>query len=212
MASTEDSVFQHRHRAYSFVCICAISVLWVLSVLSAVGFGPGSAAAYYVTVKVIRKEQGKLLPEFWASFRENWRNGLVLGLGALLLAALLVFLIQFSSSVSEQGQGWVVLSYVYFLLLLMLGCFCMFLFPAFSRFRMGMWHGLKFSCAITILHLLTALTCLLVWYLAYRIIRYLPIMIVVLPGTCMLICSYIVEPILRGFTKKTSETDAWYLE
>lgn len=212
MPPSEESVFRHRNRAYSFVCICAVSILWVLSLVSVVGFGPGCAAAYYTTVKVIRRGRGKVLTEFCRSFRENWKNGAGLGLLSLLSAALLVFLTRFSSSLAVQGWGWVVLSYIYFFMLWLLGCWCMFLFPAFSRFHMKLWHGVKFAAVITIKHLFTAVTCLLVWYLAYWIVRYLPAMLLVLPGVCMLICSHLIEPILRPFTEGTQESDLWYLE
>ena len=61
--------------------------LWLLCSLPLITVGPASCALYYVTLKLVRGEAVYPVKDFFRTFRENLKPGLLLG---LLAAALLV--------------------------------------------------------------------------------------------------------------------------
>ena len=208
----DSAMFQRTRIATTFLRICALSLLWLVGSLPLMTFGPTTMAAYHAAVKVIRRDRGKIFPEFFRAFRENLKNGMLAGVMSLSLTALLIMGIRVSSVMAADSRFWMILSYVYFFLLVLLGIFAMFLFPFFSRFCMTFVQGMKLSLASTFQHLFTALTCLLVWVLGYQIIRFLPAMLIIIPSCCFIVCSMVIEPILRKHTVANEDEDTWYLE
>ena len=212
MNQSESPAYQRTRIATTFLRICALSVLWLLTSLPLITFGPASMAAYHCAVKVIRRDRGMIFTEFFHAFRNNLKNGILIGCACLILAAFLVSGVQVSSVLSADSEIWSILAYVYFFLLILLGICVMFIFPFFSRFRMSFFQGLKISLISVFQHLFTAVTCLLIWILASQIVRYLPAMMIVLPGCALVVCSLIIEPILKKHTIAQDNEDAWYLE
>lgn len=212
MDQLDSPAYKRTGMATTFLRICALSVLWLLFSLPLITFGPATMAAYHCAVKVIRRDRSKLLKEFTKAFRENLKAGMIVGTAALLVAALLVLGVRVASVMSADSSLWAALSYVYFFLLVLLGCCVMFVFPVFSRFRMSVKQGLKLGLVSAFRHLFTAITCLLVWILAAQIFRFLPAMGIVLPGCCFVVCSLVIEPVLKSYTVASDGEDAWYLE
>lgn len=208
----DEPIYQRHRLALSFLRVVALSVLWCVCSLPVVTAGPAAIAAYYAGVKVIRRGRGKLIPSFFHAFRAGFRVGAPTGLCALALAGLLVFCVRFSGLLGEPGSFWAVLRYVYLLLLALCGCLAMFLFPVHSRFQMGFGAGLRLALCLTLRHLLTAFTCLLVWYLGLRAAAVFPACLLVAPGGCFLLCSLVLEPILKALTSSGGGEDEWYLE
>lgn len=209
----DEPIYQRHRLAASFLRVVALSVLWCACTLPVITAGPAAIAAYYAAVKVIRRGRGKLVPSFFHAFRAGFRAGAPTGLCALALGGLLVFCVRFASLLGEPGGVWAVLRYVYLLLLILAGCLTMFLFPVHSRFQMGFWAGLRLALYLTFRHLFTAFTCLLIWYLGLRVSAALPACLLAAPGGCFLLCSLILEPILKGCTPTgDGGEDEWYLE
>lgn len=212
MDMPDSPMYKRSRMASSFVHIVGLSILWLICSLPVVSFGPATMAAYHAGVKVIRRGRGKLLPTFFRSFRDNWKHGAVVGSGVVLLAAVLVFCVRFASVMAVDSRIWRVLAYIYFLLLILLGIFATFVFPIFSRFCMPLLAGLKLSCALTLRHFFTALTCFLVWFLGAKIVLWLPAMLLIVPAACFLVCSLVLEPIMKRYTTPGQDPDRWYLE
>lgn len=212
MNISESPMYQRTRIATTFLRICALSVLWLFSVLPIVTTGTATMAAYHCAVKVIRRDRGKLLKEYVKALRDNLKNGTIIGCSCLLLVVLLIWGIQLSSILAADSFIWAVLSYVYFFLLVLLGVCAMFLVPFFSRFRMSIALGLKLSLISAFQHLFTGITCLLVWILAFQIIRFMPAMMIILPSCCFIVCSLVIEPILKKYTTASEDDDIWYFE
>ena len=54
-----------------------LSIIWVLCCIPIITIGPATTAMYYATVKVIRRERGYVLREFFRSFKDNLKLGLI---------------------------------------------------------------------------------------------------------------------------------------
>lgn len=66
-----------------------LHVMWLLFTLPVVTIGPATVAAHYVAMKIVRDEGRGVIREFWKSFKQNFRQGLILGFLFLFVGAFL---------------------------------------------------------------------------------------------------------------------------
>lgn len=204
----ERPLFRRNHLAVKFLQIVGLSVLWLLGSVSVVGLVWVSIGAYGCAVQVIRRGQGKLLPWFWRCLRRSWKVGVV-GAALGLLGLFLVFCVRFSSLLGAEHWGWAVLSYVYFFLLLLLLLYFCFLAPVACRFQPAPGKALKLAAVLLLRHLLTAVTSLLVFYLAFWLILRLPGLGLVLPGGALYLWASVLEGV---FQKEALESGPFWEE
>ena len=84
-----DGGFMHFLSKLSDICI--ISILWLMCCIPVVTIGASTTAAYYAMVKVVKKERGTLLREFWSSFKRNLKDSIIINAIYLLIVGILVF-------------------------------------------------------------------------------------------------------------------------
>lgn len=63
--------------------LMAVNWLWILCSLPIITIGPATCALFTVTLKLAKDEPLRLLKTFFEAFRENFKQGLVLGLLAV---------------------------------------------------------------------------------------------------------------------------------
>lgn len=68
-----------------------LNMLWLLCCIPIVTIGPATIAAHYVALKLVRDEGTSVAKMFVKSFRQNFRQGVVLGLMFLLIGGVLGF-------------------------------------------------------------------------------------------------------------------------
>lgn len=68
---------------------CFLNLLWVAFSMPLITIGPATAALYTVTLKIARDENPPLVPTFLRAFRDNFKQGFVVGLIMLALGILL---------------------------------------------------------------------------------------------------------------------------
>lgn len=66
--------------------LMVLNWLWILCSLPVVTIGPATCALYSVTLKLCRDEAVYPVRDFFRGFRENFKQGVVLGILAILLA------------------------------------------------------------------------------------------------------------------------------
>ena len=71
--SPENKIF---FRLTQLADLIFLSVLWILCCLTIVLAVPASAAMYHAAYKVIRREHGSLLREFWDNLKKNCKQGI----------------------------------------------------------------------------------------------------------------------------------------
>ncbi len=60
--------------------VIKLNFLWILFSLPIVTFGAATVAAFSVTNKMVEDKEGYVAHQFVKAFRENWRQGIPLGL------------------------------------------------------------------------------------------------------------------------------------
>lgn len=190
------------------------SVLWLVCSLPLVTIVLSSSALYYAVVKCVRRDRGTVTKEFLAFVKGNWKQGLLLGVLYLAIAALVVLNI-FSVSKMDRDSTlfaiysvealWVALCFVFL---------SIYLFPVFSRFEYRTWECVKTSILISWKHVFSSLLMSVVAVpLLYFSVRYL-FFLVIIPGFLALILSLRIEKILRKYMPEPKEGEplAWYYD
>lgn len=115
--------------------------LWLLCSLPLITVGPASCALYYVTLKLVRGEAVYPVKDFFRTFRENLKPGLLLG----LLAAALLAVAAGDAFFALQQTG--MLQTVYLVIAVMVGALFLtltcFTFPLQAMFENPLKTQLK---------------------------------------------------------------------
>lgn len=67
--------------------LMVLNWFWILCCLPVITIGPATCAVYGVTLKLVRGEPVNTAKDFFRGFRDNFKSGLLLGLAAIVLAA-----------------------------------------------------------------------------------------------------------------------------
>lgn len=214
------------------VDILFISVIYLLCCIPIVTIGPATTALYYVVVKVIRRERGYLIREFFRSFKLNFKKGLIIGLIFTVMFAIIIVDIIWSSVVATGESKWdTAMIGVFIAIGVVMYCINVYIFPLLSRFDMTVKQLFKASVFMSFKHLPSTITMVVLSAAAFVApILVQPILMFVLPGLSMLLISFPMERILKKYmpekeeseeTEKSEESeeseeysakDEWYLE
>ena len=195
-----------------FFNIMLLSILWVVGCIPVVTIGTSTAALYYTTVKVIRKDNGYLCREFWRSYKENLKPGIPVTIIVLVLTLLMCYNRYFMQH--WEGNFGMVMEVIYTAVLILIVAMVMYLFPVLSRFKMKMLDLFKLTLFMTMKHLPTTLGLIAMFIAADFALYYIPILIVIVPAVVCLVDSFMLERVLHKYMEKaeegSEEAEKWY--
>ena len=205
--SAENRIF---YRLTQLADLVLLSVLWIICCLTVVLFVPATAAMYHTAYKVIRREYGTLVKEFWSNLKQNCKQGLVLSVLFVVTALLIRVLFRFSS-LPELSKN---VSFAYYCLAWLttavLAVMVVYVCPLLSRFRMPLGKLLGNAFLLGVRHFPVTLVGLLILLAAVVGIYFIYILLLVLPALACLILSFPMEKVLRQYMGEASDPDDWY--
>jgi len=198
------------------VDIVIVSLVWLLLCIPLVTIGPATTALYYTIVKVIRRERGYVMREYFSSFKSNFKVGAISSIFVLLATLILIF----DRSVAKEIKGnfGIVLFSIFNALIFILLCVTIYIFPLLSRFKIGVLQLFKTSLFMAMKHLPTTILLVLITAVFVLGTYILPIVILLTPGLCLLVWSFLLERVFKKYMPEKSEeaeasgVDEWYLE
>ncbi len=172
-----------------------LSLLWTVFSIPVVTLGPASAALYDTAVHSIRRKEETVLARFFASFRRELRQGI---LSTLMMAAAAAVLLGGPLLLlrAQGGAYWlaVMLVLAFFLL-----CVLCWLWPALSRFEMGLGALLGSSVRLAFGLILRSAAMAVLWAASiYAGLRFVAPFFVC-PALAALLSSYLIEPVFRRY-------------
>lgn len=191
------------------------SVLFCFTCVPLVTVGPALAALYHTVVKVVRRERGKVMQTFFAAFRANFKQGLLLWLicvGYLLLGLADVYLLQVFGYMYDANKFFFVVTWLY---LLPLALVFPWLFSYLSRFHDTVGRILKNAFVLGLSNIGKTLMCVVIIALGVFIGYLFPAAIVIIPGPVCWMISKRTEPSFKALTQDQpveAGTDTWYNE
>lgn len=126
--------------------VIQLNFFWLVCCIPVVTVGASTAAAFRVCLKMVDDEEGYIRKEFWKGFKENWKQGTVVG----FLTLFCVYVVYLDIQIFEAVEG----NPVIFLIIAMVSGFLFFLcliyaFPLLARYRNSLLGTLKNSFTIS---------------------------------------------------------------
>ena len=214
--SMENPIFSFMSKACDVI---VLSLVWIVLCIPIVTIGPNNTAMYYAVVKVIRRERGYLLREFFKSFKLNFKKGLIIGVVLTLFYIILGFDLMWAwGSLKNGGTKGSIIMGVFVAIAILVACFSLYVFPILSRFEMTIKQLVRASIFMAIRHLPSTIAMLVFTAAGFLIVYILPVLFFIIPGAIVLLNSLLMERIFKKYMPK-SETeeentskDEWYLE
>lgn len=118
-----------------FFDVMILNLLWVLCSIPIVTMGASTTAVYYVTLKLVRDEEGSTVKSFFKSFKENFKQATVIWLILLAAGAVIGFDLYFFLMMQTESSTFrtVMLALFMGFAIVYLGI-SLFVFPLQSRF------------------------------------------------------------------------------
>lgn len=184
-----------------------LNILWLICCLPIVTIGASTTALYYVTLKIVKNEEGNLTKAFFHSFKENFKQGtliwlILFGLGVILgVDGYVLFHMRF------ENLFWTLVTAVFIVAAVAYGIVILYIFPLLAHFSNTTKAMFKNSLMIGMRFLLcTALMAVIYFAMLYIVINICTPMIIFGTGTCALLCSWLLSNILAQCEKKAEKT------
>ena len=131
--------------------IMILNLLFILTSLPVITIGAAWTSLYYVSMKLVRDEEGGIVRSFFHSFRINFRQATILWLGtvavfAVLIADLLILAQIDSPYAAAMNMGVLIIGVVILMIL-------QYLFPLVAKFDASLKQTLKNACLMAVAHL-----------------------------------------------------------
>lgn len=131
--------------------VVLLNVICLICCIPIVTIGPSITALHYVTLKIVKEEEGNVIKNFFKSFKENFKQSFIVGIVFLIIT--LVFVLDFKilkeAGLEENKILVMVIAAIY-----MFVCFTvMYIFPLLSRFENTLKQTVKNAVFMSILHI-----------------------------------------------------------
>lgn len=130
--------------------VIILNVICIVCCLPIVTIGASLTAMHYVTLKMVKGEDGYLLKSFFKSFKENFKQSTIIWM--IFLVITVVFFLDFrilENAGMENAQIFKMVLYSFYLLM----CFTMmYVFPVLSRFENTIKITIKNAFFMSIIH------------------------------------------------------------
>ena len=128
-----------------------LNVLVVICSIPIFTIGASWTALYFVTVRMVRKEEGYVIKDFFRSFKENFKQATLIWLIVLAVAAVLVGDVLIYRMMPEQIPQIVVCVVIGFFCLVLGTVF--YVFPLLSRYENTIKNTLKNAVILSIINI-----------------------------------------------------------
>lgn len=174
-----------------------LNILWFICCIPIVTAGASTTALFYVTLKMVKNEEGSITAQFFRAFKENFKFStkvwlIMLALGIVLsVDGFVLYHMRF------ENWFWAVLTAIFIVVVLAYLIVAMYIFPLMARFentvRMMFFNSIMIGMRFL---LCTALMAAVYFVMAFIIINIFTPAVIFGEGLCAFLCSYFLSKIL----------------
>ena len=174
-----------------------LNILWFLCCLPIFTAGAATTALYYVTLKMVKNEEGNITKAFFHSFKENFKQGTIIWLILLAFGILLGVDGYVLYHLRFENAFWTICSAILIVVILAYVIVLLYIFPLLSRFDNTIFSMFKNSIMLVMRFLLcTVLMAAIYFLMTFVIINLFTPAIIFGEGLCAFLCSYLLSNIL----------------
>lgn len=210
MFSIEGKFFKTLTKIGDFLIL---GILTLICSIPVVTIGASLTAMFYVGMKLVRNEEGYIVKDFFKSWRQNFKQSLLMELIIAALGIILVADIRICSvwAATEGSTFARLLMFLVIGVLLILAGVMLYAFPLLARFENTVLKTLKNALLLCVHHLSQTFVMLLATgALIYFSLGFYPVFILTVPFMCY-VDSYVMARIMLQYMKpentQSQETD-----
>lgn len=181
-----------------------LTVLWLICSLPIITIGASTTALYYVTTRQLSNREGYVSRDFFRSFRKNFLQAtlveIILG---IMTAALFINILMLDRS-TVLGS---ILYPIQFVILYELSIVTIYIYPILSRFEFKTIQLFKTAFFMANRHLMTTITCFVLFIAAILIIFKCYILIFVCAGFYAILTSLMFMSLFRKYIPEMDKDD-----
>lgn len=148
----------------TFWNLLKLNFMWLLFSLPIVTIGCSTVAAYDVTLRMVEKREGEITAQFIKAFKENWKQGLPMGLITLLVS----YSIYLNMELFDKVENHPLIFLLFAILLGVVGLIHFtYAFPLCARYHNSVYQTFRNSAAISVKYFLKTL---FLWFVLLMLI------------------------------------------
>ena len=183
-----------------------LNILWFICCIPIVTAGASTTALFYVTLKMVKNEEGNITKAFFRSFRANLKQGTKIWLILLFLGAILCTDGYVLYHLRFENIFWTLCTAVFFVAAAAYAIVLMYIFPLLARFDNTVGAMFKNALFIGVRFLVcTAMMAAVYFMMVLVVIRVFTPAVIFGEGLCALLCSYLLSNILLLCQEKTED-------
>ena len=186
------------------VDVAWLNLLWLVCSIPIVTIGPSTTALYYVMLKLVRDEESHNTKSFFRSFKQNFKQGLIIWL--IMLAVLFFIIMDIRAYRSFGNTISMVLSFVFLGLLIVYVLMMNYVFPVLSKFDNTIRRTIQNAFIMSIRHIGWSLLMSVVFLgIMFFLVWFYPPLLILGYGLVAFINSYVLAHIFDKYIPKEEE-------
>ena len=183
-----------------------LNILWFICCIPIVTAGASTTALFYVTLKMVRNEEGNITKAFFSSFKSNFKQSTIIWLILLALGIMLGVDGYVLYHLRFENAFWTIFTAVFIVAVVAYAIVLMYIFPLMARFDNTIFAMIKKSLMIGMRFLVcTVLMAAIYFAMAVVIVRILTPAVIFGEGLCAFLCSYLLSNIMKLLEEKSAE-------
>lgn len=130
-----------------------LNILCIICCIPVITVGPAITAMFYVTLKMARNEESYVIRGFFHSFKQNFRQGVIIHLIMLVVGAVLLFDLYFTRQMSGENRLYMVLGYIFMVAIALYLMVFTYVYPMLAKFYNTIRNSFRNALLVSIRHL-----------------------------------------------------------
>ena len=147
-------IFDMNNKFFSFMSkvadLCILNIICVVCCIPVITAGASITAMYYVTLKMVRKEEAYILRSFFKSFKQNFKQATIINLIMLLIGVVLY--VDLNVSKAMQGGAGQIFQIIFMAFVLIYFILFLYVYPVLARFYNTIKNTIKNALFMAIRH------------------------------------------------------------
>ena len=173
-----------------------LTILWLICSIPIITIGASTTALYYVTTRQLSNREGYVSRDFFKSFKQNFFEATAMTL--ILGVIAVVLFINIDLFVPDTTIN-IIIYFVQYVILYELLIFTIYVFPVLSRFDLKLGALIKTSIFMANRHLLTTITCAILFVAIVMIVIKCGVLIILCAGAYAILTSLMFMKLFRKY-------------
>lgn len=173
-----------------------LTILWLICSIPIITIGASTTALYYVTTRQLSNREGYVSRDFFKSFKQNFFEATAMTL--ILGVIAVVLFININLFVPDTTIN-IIIYFVQYVILYELLIFTIYVFPVLSRFDLKLGALIKTSIFMANRHLLTTITCAILFVAIVMIVIKCGVLIILCAGAYAILTSLMFMKLFRKY-------------